>query len=166
MIGEEDSRPVHIVAVVALVRDDGGQVLMIDSPRRGWELPGGQVEEGESLPEALVREVREETGIDIDVGRLVVVHSNVAPRAKVILGFHCRVIGGEPRCSAESMAVEWVPADQVLERIVHPAVRQRAVDLLANRDDVCYRAYSRPSGAAPGDRGTWSPLTRGIDDAK
>ena len=59
--------PKHIVAVAGLVSDPRGRVLMIRSPRRDWEFPGGQVEEGESLTDALRREVLEETGITVSV---------------------------------------------------------------------------------------------------
>lgn len=62
--------PVHIVSVGGLIENDEGKILMLKSPDRGWEIPGGQVEEGESLTDALKREVKEETGIDIEVGSL------------------------------------------------------------------------------------------------
>lgn len=151
--------PLHIVAVVGLVRNTASRVLMIDSPWRGWELPGGQVEEGESLTDALTREVREETGIGIAVGRLAVVHSNLAPPAKVILGFDATAVDGALRCSDESRAVEWVTAEAVLERIVHPAVARRAADLLAGGDRVVYRAYARTAAADSRDVGAWYPET-------
>lgn len=93
---------------------------LLDSPRREWELPGGQVEEGEALPHALAREIRGETGIEADVDRLALVHSNLAPPSKVILGFHCHAIGGHITTSAESVAVEWVDRNSVLTHIVHP----------------------------------------------
>jgi 8-oxo-dGTP pyrophosphatase MutT (NUDIX family) len=47
--------------------DFDGELLLIKGPRRGWEMPGGQVEEGESLSQAALRETKEESGIDIEI---------------------------------------------------------------------------------------------------
>lgn len=57
--------PVHIVTVSGLIENDEGKILLEKAPDRGWEVPGGQVEAGETLIDALKREVKEETGIDI-----------------------------------------------------------------------------------------------------
>ena len=52
----------HFVSVAGLVTNETGEVLLIKSPNRGWEYPGGMVEVGESLEIALYREIQEETG--------------------------------------------------------------------------------------------------------
>lgn len=83
------SPPKHIVAVAGLVRDARGWVLMVRSPRRDWEFPGGQVEEGEDLITALKREVQEETGVEVAVGALVGVYSNLKSHI-VMLDFLCQ----------------------------------------------------------------------------
>lgn len=49
----------HFVSVAALVVNEKNEVLLINSPKRGWEYPGGMVEPHESLQEALIREVLE-----------------------------------------------------------------------------------------------------------
>jgi 8-oxo-dGTP diphosphatase len=68
--------PVQIVAAGAFVSNSQGQVLMIKSPRCGdWEFPGGQVEESETIPQAVEREVFEETGIIVGVKSLVGIFS-------------------------------------------------------------------------------------------
>ena len=77
-----DSYPRHIVAVSGLFRSDAGQILLVKTPRRGWELPGGQVEQGEDLIQALIREAREESGCEVQVERLVGVYTNPTPPEK------------------------------------------------------------------------------------
>ncbi len=135
------SIPKHIVAVAGLVTDDQGRVLMIRSPRRDWEFPGGQVEEGEALVAALVREVFEETGLTVSVGALVGVYSNVKSHI-VMFDFLCHLIGGDLTTSVESLAVEWVERDAALARIIRPAIRDRMRDMLEFDGQVVYRAYS------------------------
>ncbi len=77
--------PSHIVAVAGVIRNEEGNILLIKSPLRGWEPPGGQVEVGEDLLTALKREVLEETGCTVKVGGLVGVQSNLRPPTKVML---------------------------------------------------------------------------------
>ena len=68
--------PMHIVAAGALVTNERGEVLLVKNPYRGWEFPGGQIENGEDLIEGVTREVFEESGIIIKVDNLVGVYSN------------------------------------------------------------------------------------------
>jgi 8-oxo-dGTP diphosphatase len=134
--------PKHIVAVSGLVTDPStGLILLIRSPRRGWEFPGGQVEEGESLTDALIREVREETGLDVSVGALAGVYSNVRSHI-VMFGFLCVWTGrGEPTTSSESLEVEWVTREEAMVRVVRPPLRDRLRDMLDFSGTVVYRSY-------------------------
>jgi 8-oxo-dGTP diphosphatase len=65
----------RIPCVGAVIRDDTGRLLMIlrgHDPGRGlWSIPGGRIEPGESAEEAVVREVREETGVEVRCGPLL-----------------------------------------------------------------------------------------------
>ena len=71
-----DDGPARVVPCVgAVVHDAAGRLLLIQrghDPHRGlWSLPGGRIEAGESPEQAVVREVREETGLEVLPGRLV-----------------------------------------------------------------------------------------------
>lgn len=137
-----DEHPRHILAVSAFTTNDLGQVLMIRNPRRGWEIPGGQVEQGESLHQALQREVLEESGITIHIDALGGIYSRINPPYMLLLMFFCGYETGVPQVTTESLETEWVASDQVLERITHPAIRGRVHDLLAFEGRIIYRVYS------------------------
>ncbi len=115
-------------------------ILLVKTHKRGWEPPGGQVEVGESLPEAAIRETQEEAGITISINQLGVVHSNLT-RGLVIFSFFGDYISGEPTPSDETPEVSWVPRNQVLAMITHPAIYDRVVDLFSFAGPVAYRAY-------------------------
>ena len=87
------------VAVGAIVFDAQGRVLLVQRgkpPGEGqWTVPGGRVERGETLAQALAREVREETGLDVEVGALASVVERMGDTYHfVILDYVARVIGG------------------------------------------------------------------------
>lgn len=69
--------PTHIVAVDGIVENDSNEILLVKHRHYGiYTIPGGQVEVGENLKEALMREIKEETGIDVVVNKLVCISSN------------------------------------------------------------------------------------------
>jgi 8-oxo-dGTP diphosphatase len=134
--------PRHIVAVGGLVLNADQNILLLQSARGDWEFPGGQVEEGEALPQALAREVLEETGFDISVATLVGVHSNLRHPPIVNFDFICHLLGGQARLSKESLQVEWVPPDLALVRVARPVIRDRLRLMLAFTGRVVYRSYT------------------------
>ena len=101
---EYPSRPIVAVAGVVFIE---GRVLLIKrrfEPLAGrWSLPGGAVEVGETLAEGLAREMKEETGLDVEVGPVVDVFDRITRddegRARfhyVLVDFLCAVRGGAP----------------------------------------------------------------------
>lgn len=112
--------PETIACVGAVVVDGRGRFLLVRrgrEPGRGlWSIPGGKVEPGESDPEAVAREVLEETGLRIDVGGFVGSVQRPAPGGRVfaIRDFACRPAHGEDpdavRAGDDADAVGWYDA--------------------------------------------------------
>lgn len=134
--------PKHIVAVSGLISHPDGKILLIRSPRRGWEFPGGQVEAGENLIAAFQREIQEETGVIASIGPLVGVYSNIKPPTKLAFGFLGDYICGELATSEESIETEWVARGLALRRVSNPVIYDRMKDMLNFSGCVVYRVYT------------------------
>jgi ADP-ribose pyrophosphatase YjhB (NUDIX family) len=111
------SDPQHIVAVAGAFFNEAGQVLLVRTEQRGWECPGGQVEEGEDLIAALVREVQEETGCVVEVERLVGVYTNPVLPSKVMFMFVGKYVGGVLGQSDEQEAGWYTFVDNELKKL-------------------------------------------------
>jgi 8-oxo-dGTP diphosphatase len=143
--------PTHIVAAGGFVEDGQGNVLLVKTHHNGWVFPGGQVEVGENLIDALIREVKEESGIDVSVSSLVGVYSNTAEYkwhdgvtdvpTKVMFDFICKPIGGELCTSEETTDSRWVAKEQVTDFVTCPALRTRYTDYLNTEGQVFYKEY-------------------------
>ena len=134
--------PKHIVAVSGLISHPSGKVLLIRGPRRGWEFPGGQVEEGENLIEALQREIHEEAGVTASIGSLVGVYSNIKTPTKLAFGFLGNYVSGELTTSDESLETEWVARHSALQRVSNPIIYDRMKDMLDFSGPIVYRVYT------------------------
>lgn len=124
--------PKHIVSAAAIVLNEKNELLLIKGPRRGWEMPGGQVEEGESLRDAAVRETKEESGIDIEVTKFCGIFQNVNGSICNTL-FLARATGGELTTTPESLEVGFFPIPEALEMITWKNFRQR-IELCLNEE--------------------------------
>ena len=112
---EYPQRP--LVGVGAVVVDDG-RVLLVrrgSEPLKGhWTLPGGALEVGESLAEGVAREVREETGLEVEPIELIEVLDRIHREGErvryhyVIADYLCRLMGGELQAASDADAVRWV----------------------------------------------------------
>jgi len=135
-----EESPKHVLAAASLVTNGSGKVLLIEGPGRGWEYPGGRIEEGEDLISGLKREVFEEAGVDVNVGRMTGIYSNLS-LGVMIFCFLSTYVSGSLRTSPESLRVEWFLRDESLEKISHPVVRDRVKDMMTYDGRVLYKAY-------------------------
>lgn len=138
-----DHHPRHIVAVMGVVADEQGRLLLVKSGHRGWEPPGGQVERGEDLIAALEREVAEESGCAVAAERLVGVYSNVDPLGIVMFIFLCAHVSGEPRGGDVRAEAGWFSCAEALRVVEHPAQAAKLRDALAaaTTPGVAYGIY-------------------------
>ena len=122
--------PRHSVSVAAAIVRNDGRILAIRRRDNGhWEPPGGVLELGESIEEGLRREVREETGLEIEPERLTGVYKNMA-RGVVALVFRCHATDGEPSTTAEAQELRWLEAADVPE-LMDEAYAVRILDAVS-----------------------------------
>jgi 8-oxo-dGTP pyrophosphatase MutT (NUDIX family) len=127
----------------AIVTDEHGRILLVK--RRDntlWALPGGGHDIGESIEQTAVREVKEETGLDVEVTRLVGIYTNPAHvvaftdgevRQQFSLCFTTKLRGGELAIDHESTDIAWTQPADIEQLEMHPSMRLRIQHYLDQR---------------------------------
>jgi len=148
--GTQSERPVkkakaatpHYDVAAGIIWNDGGQLLIAQRPLDGllgglWEFPGGKCEPGETLPECLKRELREEMAIEVEVGDLFTLVQHGFTHFKITLhAFTCRYLSGEP----QSIGVRdwaWVMPDE-LERYSFGKADREVIYALRERKNMLF----------------------------
>ena len=133
-----------VPSVTAAVRDNEGRLLMIHKiDNNYWALPGGGMDLGESIADAAIREVAEETGLRVEITGLVGIYTDPGHvmayddgevRQEFSVCFHARPQGGELReDGTETKAAKWVDTSELNGLSIHPSMRARIDDALENR---------------------------------
>ena len=135
----------HFVSVAGLVSNDQGEILLVKSPWRGWEYPGGLIEPGETFQEALHREIREESGVEVEITGFVGICKNIE-RNIVNIDFTCRYTGGELTTSEESTEVMWATPEEAMKLITFPLTKKRLLNMLSGREDAVLFSFKREEG--------------------
>jgi A/G-specific adenine glycosylase len=149
--GTQNQRPVkapkpktpHYDVTAGVVWNDSGQVLIAQRPAKGllgglWEFPGGKVDPGESLPDCLKRELREELAIEVEVGPLLISVKHAFTHFKITLyAFECRHLSGTPQ-ALQCADWRWVRLAD-LDQFAFPRTDRKVIDALrsaANRKNT------------------------------
>jgi len=141
--GVQESLPVksprrqrpHYDVTAAVIRRDDGRVLIAQRKPKAmlgglWEFPGGKCRPGESLPDCLRREIREELGLEIEVGRQLTTIRHSYSHFRISLHvFECRHLDGEPQ-ALDCADWRWVRLTD-LEDFAFPVTDQKIIRLVA-----------------------------------
>jgi 8-oxo-dGTP diphosphatase len=114
------------VGVGAVIVDDAARVLLVKrrfEPLAGqWSLPGGAVDVGETLESCVIREIREETGLDVEVGQVIEVFDRIMHDVEgrvqyhyVLVDYVCRPAGGTLAAASDVADAAWVDAGALAE---------------------------------------------------
>ena len=142
---DPDAPPANSVvpSTTAVVTDDQDRIVLIRRRDNDlWALPGGGMELGESIVDTAVREVKEETGLDVEVTGLIGVYTNPRHvmaytdgevRQQFSLCFTTRLVGGDLRVDSESTDIAWTDPQDIPALNMHPSMRLRIQHYLEHR---------------------------------
>lgn len=119
-----------------MVVDHDHKILLVDGFSRGWEFPGGYVNSGESIKDAAIREVKEESGIDISLIKTLGFEHDIT-RSKMVVVLKGKPKGGELTVSVENKAVGFYHYGEANSKIRLKNFRER-LERCFNEKDTPY----------------------------
>jgi 8-oxo-dGTP diphosphatase len=140
-----ETTPKHIIAVSAFITNENNEVLLTKVQWRmdTWEMPGGQVELGEALDKAVIREVLEETGIGIELVGITGVYYNATKQILSIV-FKARYISGEIKIPPEEIyEAKFVKLNvsNIDQYITRPHMKSRTLDAMYAENIIPYETW-------------------------
>lgn len=132
------------IGVFGIITDNEGRVLLCHRRDHDlWNLPGGGVERGESPWDALVREIKEETGLEAEPVHLTGVYSK-PDKNEVVLSFACQITGGKITLADEADRIEYFELGQIPKN-TSPKQVERIKEYFSDKSKTKYRVQTGPS---------------------
>ena len=135
-----------VVGASAVITDGEGRILLHRRADSGnWALPGGAMELGGTLTGCAIREVREETGFDVRIDRIIGIYSDPGHvfayddgevRQEFSICLACTITGGALAVSSESTGVRFAAVGDLPALQIHPSIRTRIQDYLSGQAPV------------------------------
>jgi ADP-ribose pyrophosphatase YjhB (NUDIX family) len=134
-----------VPSVTAIVTDTSDAILLVHKTDNDlWALPGGGMDLGESIAQTVAREVKEETGLDVEVTGIVglytdpghvIAYDDGEVRQQCSVCFTTRLLGGVVTTSSETSEVRFVPPKRLDTLRIHPSMRLRIDHYLQSRPE-------------------------------
>ena len=119
------------IGVFGIIKDEKNRILLcLRNDKDLWNLPGGGLESGETPWQGVIREVKEETGLDVEIEKLLCVYSKPDKNA-LGFDFECKIVGGKITFSNESKEIKWFGKDEIPPNTVQKQI-ERIKDFFEN----------------------------------
>ena len=123
------------IGVFGIIKDEQNRVLLcLRNDYDLWNLPGGCLEKGEPPWAGAIREVKEETGLDVEILRLIGIYSKPA-EDDIVFSFECEIIGGEITLNDEAREIKWFALEEIPQN-TPPKQVERIKDLFENKEEM------------------------------
>ncbi|MFH1253718.1 MAG: NUDIX domain-containing protein [Candidatus Uhrbacteria bacterium] len=132
------------IGVFGIIIDDQNRVLLCHRCDYDlWNLPGGTLEAGEAPWECVVREVKEETGFEVEIIKLAGIY-NKPEKNEICFSFICKIIDGQLTLNDEADKIEYFDIKDIPSN-TSPKQIERIRDYFANKKEMVYRNQTGPS---------------------
>lgn len=134
-------KPSFAIGVFAIIKDENNRVLLcLRNDYNFWNLPGGVLEDGEAPWQGVIREVKEETGLDVEVVKLIGIYPK-QDKNEIVFSFECKVIGGEITLNEEAKDIQYFSYD-TLPKNTPPKNVERIEDALKDGHEVVMKVQT------------------------
>ncbi|MBK7957675.1 MAG: NUDIX hydrolase [Bacteroidetes bacterium] len=143
--------PTHIVTTGIFVENSAHQVLMVNHPTRGWEMPGGILDKGENIMESIQRQLDKQGNWVIQSHQLIAVYSDIQEDfvddrilpTKIIFDFRCSIVGDQSIEGEALESMKWVDRSELISLSLSEIMKMRIDNYLEFNRAVLYTSYMR-----------------------